>query len=108
MKHGAALGYAAIVSLGGFLFGFDASVISGVVGFVTFEFDLTPLQQGLVVSAPTLAAIIAGLTIGPIADALGRKPVLLALAVLYMASAVLAALAPGYWVLVFGRAIGGI
>lgn len=108
MKHGTAFGYAAIVSLGGFLFGFDASVISGVIGFVTVEFNLSPLQQGLVVSAPTLAAIVAGLSVGPLADGIGRKPVLLALAALYLASAVFAALAPNYWALVFGRAVGGI
>jgi len=29
------------VALGGFLMGFDASVISGVVGFSETEFDLT-------------------------------------------------------------------
>ena len=34
-----ALYCAVIVSLGGFVFGFDAAVISGVVGFVTVEFD---------------------------------------------------------------------
>ena len=42
--------YAIIVSLGGFVFGFDAAVISGVVGFVTTEFDLTPIQAGFVVA----------------------------------------------------------
>ena len=32
---------AIIVALGGFLMGFDASVISGVVGFIETEFALT-------------------------------------------------------------------
>ena len=40
-----AIFYAGIVSLGGFLFGFDASVISGVVGFVSREFGLDVWQQ---------------------------------------------------------------
>ncbi len=35
-----AIFYASVISLGGFLFGFDAAVISGVVGFVTNEFNL--------------------------------------------------------------------
>ena len=35
---------ALIVALGGFLLGFDASVISGVVGFIEIEFALTKLQ----------------------------------------------------------------
>ena len=42
---------AGLVSLGGFLFGFDASVISGVVGFIVPEFSLNELQVGLVVGA---------------------------------------------------------
>ena len=61
-----ALFYAAIISLGGFLFGFDAAVISGVVGYVTPLFDLDEWQIGLVVSAPSMAAIIAALTVGPV------------------------------------------
>jgi len=50
--------YAFVVALGGFVFGFDASVISGVVGFVTTEFQLSDWQQGFVVSSPTLGAVI--------------------------------------------------
>ena len=46
-----------IISLGGFVFGFDAAVISGVVGFVTTDFDLTPIQAGFVVAAPTLSGV---------------------------------------------------
>lgn len=100
--------YAAIVSLGGLLFGFDASVISGVVGFVTEEFGLTPWRQGLVVSAPTLAAIAAALTIGPLADRFGRKPILIVLALLYLLSALFSALAVDFWTLVAARALGGL
>ncbi len=35
-----------IVALGGFLMGFDASVISGVVKFIEPEFGLSKLQLG--------------------------------------------------------------
>ncbi|MGB5487683.1 MAG: hypothetical protein WBN06_09860, partial [Lysobacterales bacterium] len=54
-----ALYFASVVSLGGFLFGFDASVISGVVGYIVPQFDLNDWQLGLVVGAPTLGGIIA-------------------------------------------------
>ncbi len=99
---------AVIVSLGGFLFGFDASVISGVIGFITPEFALDDFQQGLVVGAPTLAAIVGGITIGPSSDYFGRKRVLILVAFLYSISAVLSALAPGFWTLVIARALGGL
>lgn len=99
--------YATIVALGGFIFGFDATVISGVVGFATREFGLDEWQQGMVVSAPTLAATLAALTVGPLADALGRKRILQLLAALYTLSAVFSALAPSFWGLVIARFIGG-
>ncbi len=96
-----------VVSLGGFLFGFDASVISGVIGFVVPEFGLDDWAQGLVVGAPTLAAIIGGITLGPLSDVWGRKRILQIVALLYAVSAIASALAPGFWVLVFARAMGG-
>jgi MFS family permease len=99
--------YAAIVALGGFLFGFDASVISGVVSFVVPEFGLNEWQTGLVVGAPTLAGIAAALCAAPISDYVGRKAVLLGLAVLYTVSAAAAAAAPNYETLVAARFVGG-
>ena len=103
-----ALRYAAVISLGGFLFGFDAAVISGVVGFVTPLFGLDDWQVGLVVGAPTLAAIIAALTVGPIADQLGRKKVMLTLALLYTLSALASAFAPDVNTLILARFVGGL
>lgn len=100
--------YAAVVSIGGFLFGFDASVISGVLGFIVPELDLSAWQVGLVVGAPTLAGLIAALLSGPISDYLGRKRVLLGLAVLYTVSAAGSALAPNYETLVAARFLGGL
>ena len=47
---------ALIVALGGFLMGFDVSVVSGVVRFVEAEFALGPLQLGWVVSSLSLTA----------------------------------------------------
>ena len=55
---------AAVVSLGGFLFGFDAAIISGVVGSVENLFGLSDAQTGFVVSAPSWAAMFAMVTAG--------------------------------------------
>ena len=103
-----ALYCAVIVSLGGFVFGFDAAVISGVVGAVTVEFNLTPIQSGFVVAAPTLSGVFGTLVIGPLSDALGRKKVLILIAFLYLLSAVASAFATSYMMLVTARAIGGL
>ena len=66
-----------IVSLGGFLFGFDAAVISGCNSYITAQFDLTALQLGVVVSSVTISSALAMLVAGSIADIVGRKPLLL-------------------------------
>lgn len=99
--------WAAIVAIGGFLFGFDAVVISGVVGFVTPEFNLSDFQIGMVVAAPSFAGIAAAVSVGTVADAMGRKRVLLFLSLLYTVSAAWSALATSFETLVIARAIGG-
>jgi sugar porter (SP) family MFS transporter len=99
---------ACFVSLGGFLFGFDASVISGVITFIIPEFGLNDWELGLVVGAPTLGGMVAALVAAPLADRIGRRKVLLILASLYSVSAIASALAPTAEVLVLARFIGGL
>lgn len=99
---------ATVVSLGGFLFGFDASVISGVIRYATYTFDLNDWQIGLLVGAPTLGAIPAGLLAGPLSDCFGRKRVLLVIAFLYTLSAITSAFAPTFEILVAARITGGL
>jgi sugar porter (SP) family MFS transporter len=99
---------ALIVALGGFLMGFDASVISGVVKFIEPQFDLTKIQLGWSVSSLTLLATLSMLVAGPISDRIGRRTVLKWAAVLFSISAVGSALAPNFAVLVIARMIGGI
>ena len=69
-----------VVALGGFLMGFDAAVISGVVGPVEQEFGLDADQIGWVVACLTLGSTIAMAFAGPLADRLGRRPMLAATA----------------------------
>ncbi len=96
-----------IVALGGFLMGFDASVISGVVKFIEVDFDLTKFQLGWAVSSLTLTSTLAMLIAGPLSDRFGRRVVLMVAAILYGVSAVGSALAPSFAFLVTARMIGG-
>ena len=73
---------ALIVALGGFLMGFDASVISGVVGFIETEFELTKLELGWTVSSLAFTATLAMMVAGPISDRVGRRAVLTVAAIL--------------------------
>ena len=99
---------AAVVSIGGFLFGFDAAVISGVNSFITAEFDLTSLQLGTVVASVTISSAAAMLAAGSISDQIGRKRILIFVALLYSISAIFSALAPSYLTLVIARLVGGL
>ncbi|MEO0975175.1 MAG: MFS transporter, partial [Pseudomonadota bacterium] len=98
----------AIVALGGFLMGFDASVISGVVGYIEVEFQLGKLALGWAVASLTLTASLAMLIAGPLSDRWGRRPVLKLAAALFAVSAVGSALAPDFLTLVIARMVGGL
>ncbi len=102
------LRYTLIVSLGGFIFGFDASVISGAISAIAIDFSLSPWQQGLVVSSPTLGALIAMFFAGPLSDRLGRRTTLIIIAFMYLISALCSAFAASYSVLLAARFIGGM
>ncbi|MEO1258431.1 MAG: sugar porter family MFS transporter [Bacteroidota bacterium] len=102
------LGIAAIVSLGGFLFGFDAAIISGVVGSVETLFSLDDIQTGWVVSSPSFAAMFAMLVAGALSNSIGRKKVLVGVAFLYAVSAIMSAYASSYEMLYIARMIGGL
>jgi len=99
---------ALIVALGGFLMGFDASVISGVVGFIEVEFELTKLELGWSVASLTLTATLAMMAAGPLSDRYGRRPVLKVAAALFAVSALASALAPDFLTLVVARMVGGL
>lgn len=108
MKNIFIIRIALIVALGGFLMGFDASVISGVNKFIELEFELTKLQLGWAVASLTLTATLAMMVAGPISDVIGRKQILTYAAALYTLSAIGSALAPDFLFLVIARMVGGI
>ena len=97
-----------VVSLGGFLFGFDAGIISGVMSFAGPEFNLSEGQVGWVVSSPSFAAMIAMLFSGRLSDIIGRKKILLIVAFLYALSALFSAYATSYEMLYIARMVGGL
>jgi sugar porter (SP) family MFS transporter len=99
---------ALIVALGGFLMGFDASVISGVNKFIELEFALSKLELGWAVASLTVTATLAMMVAGPISDKIGRKKLLTIAAILYFISAIGSAFAPSFIILVIARMVGGL
>ena len=98
---------ALVIAMGGFLMGFDASVISGVIKFIEPEFLLSKIELGWSVASLSLAATLAMMFAGPLSDKFGRRIVLKYAALLYAFSAILSALAPSFIVLVIARMIAG-
>lgn len=109
MKNNKSYSYrvALTVALGGFLMGFDASVISGVVGFIETQFELSKLQLGWAVSCLTLTSTLSMMISGPISDRIGRKKVLVIASILFFVSAIYSALSPNFASLIIARMIGG-
>jgi sugar porter (SP) family MFS transporter len=97
-----------IVALGGFLMGFDASVISGVIKFIEPEFNLSKIQIGWAVASLSLTATFAMMVAGPLSDKFGRKIILKWAACLFFLSAIGSAFAPDFTFLVIARMLGGL
>ena len=100
--------YATIVAMGGFLFGLDAALISGGVDLIQGEFGLSAEQLGTAVAAPALGVLVALPFAGWLCNGFGRKKAILVIAMLYLVSAVVSAIAPNYWTLVSARFLGGV
>jgi len=103
---------ASTVALGGFLVGFDATVISGAVPFIRDYFDLGgpsgSLKLGWAVSCLGWGAMAGNLAAGPLSDRFGRRSVLLITAVLFLASSLTAAFATGFPEFVVARICCGL
>lgn len=97
-----------IVALGGFLFGFDVSVIAGVIDFVEKEFSLSKLEVGWAVASLTLTATLSIMFAGPLADRYGRRGLLRAAAVVFTVSALMSASATDFTLLVAARLLSGL
>src|SRR5688572_32682993 len=100
------------VALGGFLLGFDATVISGVVPFIREYFSLSgtggALKLGFAVSSLGWGAMAGNAIAGPLSDRFGRRRVLLGTALLFVMSSLLAASATSFTNFVLARVVGGL
>src|SRR5688572_13784434 len=100
------------VAIGGFLLGFDATVISGTVPFIKKYFDLSgtsgDLKLGWAVSCLGWGALGGNAVAGFFSDRFGRKKVLLFTALLFAVSALLSAFATNFTTFVISRIIAGV
>lgn len=105
---GRVIGIAIAAALGGFLFGYDTSVINGAVDALAADFDLGAGLKGFSVSIALLGAALGAWFAGSIANRWGRVPVMLWAAALFFVSSILSGLAFSVWDLMVWRAVGGL
>lgn len=101
-------GWSIIVSLGGFLFGFDTAVISGAEQSIQKFWNLTTLEHGFTISIALIGTIVGALTGSIPSDRLGRKTTLVIIAALYLFASIGTALAGNWYLFLFFRFLGGI
>lgn len=97
-----------IATLGGFLFGYDTGVINGALPYMQDDLGLTPFTEGLITSSLLFGAAFGAVGAGQLADRLGRRRLLLILAVVFMLGAAGTAAAPGVGIMVLARVVLGL
>lgn len=97
-----------VAALGGLLFGFDTAVIAGTTSGLTVAYHLSQASLGTTVASALLGTIFGAMLAGIPGDQLGRRDSLRWTAILYLASAIGAALAWNWYALLFFRFIGGL
>src|SRR5439155_1149730 len=77
-----------VAAVGGFLFGYDLSIVSGAVIFLRGQFHLSPLEVGFALSSASIGCVCGPIFGGPLADKIGRKKTLVFTALIYGAGAI--------------------
>ena len=103
-----AIGVTIAAAVGGFLFGFDSSVINGAVDSIEGQFHLSSFVTGFAVAVALLGCAVGAWYAGRLSDSWGRKPVMMLGAVLFIVSSVGSGLAFSVWDLMLWRVIGGL
>ncbi len=93
------------VAAGGFLGPFGQTVYTPSLTEIGHYFDVTPLMVNLTISVFTAILATGSFMIGPIADAYGRRAVLIPGMAAFVAGSLLCLFAPAYWMLLVGRII---
>src|SRR3954471_22940659 len=77
----------------GVIYGYDLGNISGALLFITKEFDLSTKQTEWVATIVVAGSIVGALAASRLANAIGRKPTMVVIAITYAIFAVLSGLA---------------
>ena len=99
---------ACTAALGGLLFGFDVAIITGAGPFLTRHFALSDISLGWAFSSLLFGCVLGSFAAGRLTDRLGRKRMLVWVAVLFALTSVATAVAPSFTLFICARFLGGI
>lgn len=99
-----------VSAMGGLLFGYDWVVIGGAKPFyeVFFGIEESPEQQGLAMSIALAGCLVGAMVSGSLADRLGRKPLLLLSAFIFLITAYATGAFDAFAYFLIARFVGGI
>jgi sugar porter (SP) family MFS transporter len=99
---------ALIAALGGLLFGFEVSVISGAEKTIQQLWSLSSGWLGFTVASSLIGTVLGSLLVGMPAQRYGRKKVLTTIALMYLVASIGCGLSQAWLLFVVFRFIGGI
>ncbi|PRB70067.1 MFS transporter [Arthrobacter sp. MYb213] len=95
-------------ALGGFVFGYDSSIVNGTVDAVEHEFGLNPVTIGFTVSCALLGAAIGAWIAGMVSERVGRVRTMVIASAMLLVSALGCGLCFSEVDLIIWRIVGGI
>ncbi|MEV0691020.1 sugar porter family MFS transporter [Streptomyces sp. NPDC050388] len=98
----------AAAAMGGFLFGYDSSVINGAVEAIRDRYDIGSAALAQVIAVALIGCALGAATAGRIADRIGRIRVMQIAALLFTVSAIGSAVPFSLYDLAFWRIVGGV
>ncbi|MBU4465971.1 MAG: sugar porter family MFS transporter, partial [Actinobacteria bacterium] len=103
-----AVGLSVAAAVGGFLFGFDSSVINGAVDSIEGNFGMSAVLTGFVVAVALLGCAVGAIIAGNLSDRWGRLRVMFLGAIMFFVSSIGSALTFSVPDLILWRVIGGL
>ena len=96
-------------ALGGLLYGYDTGIISGALLYIPKDIPLhNSAMEGLVVSSMLFGAIVGAGGSGPLSDKIGRRRLVLFIALVFIVGSLVLAFSTNIAMLIIGRVIVGL
>jgi sugar porter (SP) family MFS transporter len=95
-------------SIGGFIYGYDLGVFSGVMPFLEKQFTLNSSELGILGGAIFLGGIFGALCTGYLSDRFGRKQMIIASGAVFFIGLIILLLSPGFYELLIARFVIGL